>query len=192
MVKKILILAIVIASLSGCKTTQTPPSGKSTQSETVKPETKPELANFPFAKWEGRNIYDFFYDVYEKGVSVSSLENEVFSTMPYKGISWKITQSSEGMIIVGVNIPSELKWDELDEWKSKIPFPVDEVEFVIDRWSEETYIEGQKFKKHVMFTGYEEGFTSTFFGLTNEIKMLCFLTANGLNDAISYSESQKE
>ena len=192
MVKKILISSVVIASLSGCKTTQTPPREKPIQSKTVKPETKPELANFPFAKWEGRNIYDFFYDVYEKGAPVSSLENEVFSTMPHKGVSWKITQSSGGMIIVGVNIPSELEWDERDKWESKIPFPVHEANFVIDRWSEESYIKGQKFKKHVMFTGYEEGFTYTFFGETHEIKKLCFLTANGLDDAKSYFESQEE
>ena len=137
------------------------------------------MANFPFAKWEGRNIYDFFYDVYENGAPVSSLENEVFSTMPHKGLSWKITQSSGGMIIVGVNIPSELEWNERDKWESKIPFPVHKATFVIDRWSEESYIEGQKFKKHVMFTGYEEGFTYTFLGETYEIKRLCFLTANG-------------
>ena len=177
MVKKILISAIIIASLFGCKTTQ---------SKNVKSETKPELANLPFAKWEGRNIYDFFYDVYEKGAPVSLLENEVFSTMPYKGVSWKITQSSGGVIIVGVNIPSELEWDERDKWESKIPFPVHEAQFVIDRGSEDPYIEGQKFKKYVMFNGYEEGFTYTFLGETYEMKRLCFFTANGIDDAISH------
>ncbi len=181
--KETLISAVVIASLSGCRTTQP---------KTVKPETKPDLANFPSAKWEGRNIYDFFYDVYEKGAPVSSLENEVFSTMPHKGVSWKITQASEGMIVVGVNIPSELEWDERDKWESKIPFPVHEARFVIDRFSEESYIEGQKFKKHVMFTGLEGGFTGTFLGVTKEFKMLCFLTVNGLDNAKSHFESQEK
>ena len=173
MVKNILISVVVIASLSGCKTTQ---------SKTVQQETKPELANVSFARWEGRNIYDFFYDVYVNGVLVSSLTDEVFSTMPHKGVSWKITQSSGGMTIVGVNIPSELEWDERDKWESKIPFPVHEAEFVIDPWSEQSYIKGQRFKEHVMFARYEKGFTSTVFGVTNEIKMLCFITANVLDD----------
>lgn len=212
MMKKLLLFAILIASISGCETTNTtteetyiqpevsekpdgeindtPTKKKTSQPKTVDPI--PKLAEFPFAKWNGRNIYDFFYDVYEKGESVSSLTNEVFSTSEYKGVSWKITQASRGMNTVGVYIPKELKWHEQDKWKSKIPFPVDDIEFVINRWSEVSYLEGQKFKDHVMFTGYEEGYMNTFLGVTNEIKMLCFLTSDGLDDAINYAESQEE
>ena len=197
MMKKLLISAVIITSLTGCETYTT--SQSETDVRANKKEQRPELADFPEAKWKGRNIYDFFYAVYEEGCSVSSFTNEVFSVAPHKGVSWKIIQASNGMNVAGVDVPDpthlEYSFDQdqwVRRWKSKIPFPVDEAIFVIDRWSEASYLEGQKFKHHVMFTGLEDGFISYSFGITNDVQRLCFLTADGLSDAISYFEALEQ
>lgn len=194
--KKLLFSAVLIISIAGCETINTPSEEKRPQSE--KADQRPELANFQFAKWEGRNIYDFFYDVFEEGHPVSSFTNEVFSTSNYKGVSWEIIQASRGINVVGVHVKSQWPYgsvgysgDKMDK-QSRVPFPIDKATFVIDRWSDISYLNGQKFKQYVIFTGYEEGFVEYTDSETNEAKRLCFLTANGLTDAISYFESTEQ
>lgn len=197
MMKMLLISAVIITSLTGCETYTTSKSKTDVRPKEI--EERPELADFPLAKWEGRNIYEFFYEVFEEGTPVSTFTNEVFSTAPHKGVSWEIIQASRGMNVVGVHVPTpaHLKYsldrdDWIRKWKAKIPFPVDETTFVINRWSDVEYLDGQKFKQHVIFTGYEEGFLQYFGDTTNEINKLCFLTADGLADAFSYFESLEE
>jgi len=123
MIQKIFILAFLALSITGCETTTITSTKKAPESQiektteqpqkyhsektTKKSDPKPELANFPFAKWKGRNIYDFFYEVFEEGTPVSSFTNEVFSTSEYKGVSWEIIQASHGMNVVGVYVKSQ-------------------------------------------------------------------------------------
>ena len=180
MMKKLLLSAIIITSLTGCVTSDT----------TKSTDERPKLANIPHARWEGRNIYDFFYAIFEEGIPASSFTNEVFSTAPYKGVSWKIIQASRGMNVVGIDVPEPTHsiWDgSLIEFKS--PFPIDEAQFVINRWSDVSYLKEQKFKQYVIFTGYEEGFVSYLGNTTNEVKKLCFLTADGWDDAVEFFQS---
>ena len=196
MMKKLLISAVIITSLAGCETYTTSNSG--TDDITKEKEQRPELENFPFSKWEGRNIYDFFYEVFEEGTSVSSFTNEVFSTSKYKGVSWEIIQASRGMNVVGVYVKSggqhgsATYWVDKSDKQSSVPFPIDEATFVIDSYSDIPYLKGQKFKQHVMFIGYEEGFVEYTDSATNEVKELVFLTADGLTAAISYFESTEQ
>ena len=181
--KFFIISAILITTLTGCIT------DKVAQKE----KHRPELANLPHARWEGRNIYDFFYAIFEEGIPASSFTNEVFSVAPYKGVSWKITQASRGMNVVGIDVPEPRysMWDgSRIEFNS--PFPIDEAQFVINRWSDITYIKEQNFKQHVIFTGYEEGFVSYIGNTTNEIKQLCFLTADGWHDAVEFFNSDAQ
>jgi len=49
-------------------------------------------------------------------------------------------------------------WLDKNNKQSSVPFPIDEATFVVDRWSDTSYLKGQKFKQYVMFEGYEEGF----------------------------------
>ena len=178
--KRFLSLAILIITITGCVT----------QNKIEKAEQRPELANLPHARWEGRNIYEFFQAIFEEGIPASSFTNEVFSVAPYKGVSWKIIQASRGMNVVGVNVPEPKYsvWDgSLIEFK--VPFPIDEAEFVINRWSDISYLKEQKFKEYVIFAGYEGGFISYSGNTTNEVKELCFLTIEGWNDAIKFLNS---
>ncbi|MDZ8118814.1 hypothetical protein [Pontiella agarivorans] len=202
MMKKILISTFIGLSLAGCKTTSITSTEKTSEPKTEKAtkiaEPKPELADFTFAKWEGRNIYNFFYEVFEEGTPVSSFTNEVFSTASYKGVSWEIIQASRGMNVVGVHVKSEWPYGSVGyagdkrDMQPRVPFPIDQATFVINRWSDVSYLNGQKFKQYVIFTGYEEGFLQFSGNETNEVKKLCFLTISGLKDAINYFESAEQ
>ena len=189
--KRSFVSAVLIATLTSCVTSEI----KQNTKERPQAEERPHLADLPNARWEGRNIYDFFYDVFEEGIPVSSFTNEVFSTSRYKGVSWNIIQASRGMNVVGVHVESKWSYGSVGyagderERQSSVPFPIDKATFVIDRWSDISYLDGQKFKQYVIFEGYEEGFLNYSNNETNEVKKLCFLTADGVDDAISYFES---
>ena len=192
------IFAIIIAGLltgllSSCYTTFTP-----TKVDTASIVSQEQVSKFGgYGEWKGRSLYSFFEDVYAKGISPSSLENEIFVPDTDR---WQVKESKAGFNTVSLKIPRLYSYDTMSyqvegtygynqayqEWDKGFPFPASEAEFVVDSHSDRAYVKGQNFVNYVIYSGYQEGFIQWSGGVTNEIRMHTFHTADGFSDLRNY------
>ncbi len=185
----IILAGLLTGLLSSCITTFTP-----TKVDTTSTVSQIQVAKFGgFGEWKGRSLYSFFEDIYEKGISPTSLEGEIFAPDTDR---WHVKKASDGFNQISIKVPQ--LYDSIyggfavegtygynqafQNWDSGFPFPADEAEFVIDGLSDKAYVKGQNFVNYVMYTGYEEGFIEWSGDITNNIRMHTFITADGLKE----------
>ena len=193
------IFAIIIAGLltvllSSCLTTSFKPS----TIDITSTESQKEVLNFQgYGEWKGRSLYSFFEDIYAKGVSPSSLEGEIF--VPDTDW-WQVEKSTVGFNKISIKIPQLYSYDTMSlqvegtygynkayqEWDAGFPFPASEAQFVVDSHSDRAYVKGQNFVNYVIYSGYQGGFIQWSGGVTNEIRMHTFHTADGFSDLRNY------